>query len=87
MGDKNQARLIFDKILKKDPDNESALLGVAMIETNFYGKDSNKYDQKSQDRIIQNLVTAFQINPSNPNTLLVLGNTYLQKGDLQRANN
>lgn len=87
MGDKNQARLIFDKILKKDPDNESALLGVAMIETNFYGKDSNKYDQESQDRIIQNLVTAFQINPSNPNTLLVLGNTYLQKGDLQRANN
>ena len=87
MGDKNQARLIFDKILKKDPDNESALLGVAMIETNFYGKDSNKYDQESQDRIIQNLVTAFRINPSNPNTLLVLGNTYLQKGDLQRANN
>ena len=86
MGDKNQARLIFEKILNKDPVNESALLGIAMIETNFYGKNSNRYNREGQSKIIHSLVSSFKINPSNPNTLLMLGNIYLQKGDFQRAN-
>lgn len=62
-------------MLEKDPNNEGAILGLSMIESN---EDSAAYEH---------LITAFKINSNNPNTLLMLGEVYLQRRDFHRAEN
>lgn len=75
IGNSTQAKLIFEKVLQKDPDNESALCGLAMVDN---GSDSSYFE---------NLTRVFQKNQNNPNILLALGETYLQKDELERAEN
>jgi tetratricopeptide (TPR) repeat protein len=42
IGNVNQAQLIYQKVLQKDSDNDNAMLGLAMIESN---EDGAKYEQ------------------------------------------
>lgn len=75
IGNPDHAKMIYQKVLDKDPKNENALCGMAMIESS------------GGDEYFKHITDVFKLNPNNPNILLVMGETYFHKDELERAEN
>eukprot|EP00056_Hartaetosiga_gracilis_P009401 m.135058 g.135058 ORF g.135058 m.135058 type:complete len:1193 (+) comp13117_c0_seq8:51-3629(+) len=69
-----KAQLAFERALSLNPENDDALVGLAVIQM-------NKHNQEAMSDAINKLSSAYEHNKHNPMVLNLLGNHFFHRGE------